>query len=185
MAAHLGQPVHAVVQYYQRHFPHDSFYVRFKLSSGETEDDFTWHFDCLKELQRKHQVGDSTVICSDFCRGFKKAAKKAYPSNCVFGTIVKNMHHHIAKKWVQSDDEGAVLAPTPTTLATSLDAPGPDPPTYTAMMQEMEDFDFMDPVEVDDDLAADPAVDPGPDADAGERRAGIMKIRMRAFLRPG
>ena len=57
------------------------------------------------------------------------------------------------------------------------------------MMQEMEDFDFMDPVEVDDDLAADPAVDPGPEADAGERRAGsgpswragIMKIRMRAF----
>ena len=39
-------------------------------------------------------------------------------------------------------------------------------------MQEMEDFDFMDPVEVDDDLAADPAVDLGPDADAGERRAG-------------
>ena len=134
---------------------HDSFYVGFGLSSWKTEDDFTWHFDCLKELQRKHQVGDPIVICSDFCRGYMKAAKKAYPSIpqqlCVWH-IMKNVHHHIPKKWVQSDDEGAVLAPTPTTLATSLDAAGLDPPTYTEMMQEMKDFDFMDPVEVDTTL---------------------------------
>ena len=40
------------------------------------------------------------------------------------------------------------------------------------MMQEMEDSDFTDPVEVRDNMAADSAVEPRPDAGVGEPPAG-------------
>src|ERR1700694_2490331 len=83
---------------------HTNFYVAFGLAASEKEDDFRWHLSCLKRLQENHSVDDPGVIFSDFCRGFKKAALVIYPTvpqQLCMWHIMKNVNHHVGKKWVQ------------------------------------------------------------------------------------
>jgi hypothetical protein len=112
---------------------HRNFNVCFGLSIREREEDFEWHLNCLKKLQEKYNIGQPSVILSDFCRALKNAAKAVYPGVpqqlCVWH-IMKNVNHHIKKKWVQEGDP----TPVQTALCDTVDdlnGPGPDPPSYS------------------------------------------------------
>lgn len=124
---------------------HTTFYLAFGLSSGESEDDFRWHLDCLNTLRTRYSIPSPMVIISDFDRGFKKAALQAYPNVpqqlCIWH-IMKNVIHHTNRDWVPkgatvSDrllivDEGLQASPN----ALEPDQPGPDPPSYYKKKQQ-------------------------------------------------
>jgi hypothetical protein len=137
---------------------HKNFSVAFALSLQETEDDFHWQLACLKRLQESYSVDAPGVIISDFCRGFKKAALAVYPTVpqqlCVWH-VMKNVVHHVSKKWVQLGDSQPLLTAIPTALGT-LDGPGPDPPSYRPLIEDeaAEEGDGEDPEEALDEAVA-------------------------------
>jgi hypothetical protein len=140
---------------------HTNFHVAFGLAVSEKEDDFRWHLSCLKQLQESHSVDDPGVIFSDFCRGFKKAALVIYPTvpqQLCMWHIMKNVNHHVGKKWVQQgSSQPLALAAIPETLGT-LDGPGPDPPSYCPAVNDEEDDNEEGAGGEDPEEAADEAV---------------------------
>jgi hypothetical protein len=129
----------------------DNFNVGFGLSRSESEEDFNWHLNCLKCLQETHNIGQPAVILSDFCRGFKQAARSVYPSVpqqlCVWH-IMKNVNHHIKVKWVQSGGDEPLQQPQDHDHGT-LDGPGPDPPSYKGPYAEADDEPEEEPLDGD------------------------------------
>lgn len=144
---------------------HTNFHVAFSLASGEAEADFTWQLGCLNRLRAQHEIREPTVILSDFSRAFKRAASLAFASSpqqlCVWH-IMKNVAHHITKKWIKStatasdllleaDEKHAIDDRT----ALSDDQPGPDPPSYKGPTSDEADEADEDPEEAKDSLKAD------------------------------
>jgi hypothetical protein len=141
---------------------HKNFNVAFGLSLQETEEDFHWHLSCLKSLQEQYSIDNPGVIISDFCRGFKKASLRVFPTTpqqlCVWH-IMKNVNHHTSKKWILAQSPEAVAQPLAAGIPATtgdLDGPGPDPPSYrpAANDEDGEDGEEEDPDEAVDEAIA-------------------------------
>jgi hypothetical protein len=147
---------------------HENFNVAFGLSGKEEEGDFTWLLENMDTLRRDpdYNIDKPSVILSDFCKGFKKAARVVFtgvPQQLCVWHIMKNVNHHVNKKWVPATVANSLIeAPIPDeNAAPDLDGPGPEPPSYRPNNPDDDDDDddadepHSDPQEVEDSAAAD------------------------------
>lgn len=178
---------------------HTTFYLAFGLSSGESEDDFKWHLNCLNSLRTRHSIPSPMVIISDFDRGFKKAALQAYPNVpqqlCIWH-IMKNVIHHTNRDWVPkgatvSDkllivDEGIQASPD----ALEPGQPGPDPPSYYKKKKQQGpaegdnnddglDDEEEDPEEANDEAMATQLTGVNPEADSDTVDPRVITFEQR------
>jgi hypothetical protein len=92
-------------------------------------------------------IDNPGVIISDFCRGFKKAALRVFPTTpqqLYVWHIMKNVNHDTSKKWVQKGVAQPLASAIPV-LTSDLDGPGPDPPSYRPAASNEEDGEEEDP----------------------------------------
>ena len=148
---------------------HENYNLAFGLSGREEEADFAWYLTQLDTLRKDNEIDQPNVILSDYCRGFKKAARVVFagvPQQLCVWHIMKNVNHHINKKWVPETVGNSFIETPNLTINNSeqdLDGPGPEPPSYQAVDDDDDDIDGEpdeDPQETEDSAAADRQIEP-------------------------